>query len=247
MKNYLYLLANRLNLHRDLAFNKRWQYRKYFLKGNIRTLDVGGGGGPFTIQCLMNGNTVTLIDYDESKINSAIKKLQMTGFYDDSKIETIACDVRKYEPRNKFDQILLFEVLEHIKNDQKVLNKLSSFLKPGGRFLFSSPSDDYQMFYGERISSVEDGGHVRKGYSFLNIRKKMFTAGLKVTLVESYIGFFTQKSLALTRYISDNFASNIFVMVFFKLILLPFIYMDNLIFGYPNYCIFIIAEKIANE
>lgn len=45
IKTHLYLLANKLNLHMDLAFNKRWQYKKYLLKGNIRILDVGGGVG----------------------------------------------------------------------------------------------------------------------------------------------------------------------------------------------------------
>ena len=42
IETHLYLLVNKLNLHRDLAFNKRWRYKKFFLEGNIRTLDVVG-------------------------------------------------------------------------------------------------------------------------------------------------------------------------------------------------------------
>ncbi|MBT9175132.1 MAG: tRNA 5-carboxymethoxyuridine methyltransferase [candidate division WS2 bacterium] len=243
IKAYLYLLANKLNLHRDLAFNKRWLYKKYFLKGNIRTLDVGGGGGPFTIQCLKNGNIVTLIDLNRLNIDRAIKKIKMMGFCDYSKIEAIACDVRKYETENKFDQIILFEVLEHIKDDQEVLDKLSFLLRPGGQPLFSSPSDNYPMFYGEKISLIEDGGHIRKGYSFDDIERKIASAGLKVILKESYIGYFTQKSLALTRYISDKLASSILIMIPLKLVLLPFTYLDKFASQYPNYSIFIIAKK----
>lgn len=242
-KNYLYILADNLNLQRDLAFNKRWRYKKYFLKGNVRTLDVGGGGGPFTIQCLKNGNTVTLIDSNEFNIDKAVKKINLMGFCGRSRIEAIACDIRKYETENKFDQIILFEVLEHIKDDQEVLNKLSSLLKPEGQLLFSSPSSDYPMFYGEKISSIEDGGHVRKGYSLDDIETKMASAGLRVILRESYIGYFTQKGLAFTRYMSDNLLSNVYVMAFLKLILLPFTYLDNLIPGYPDYCVFVIAKK----
>ena len=128
-KNYLYILADRFGLHRDLAFNKRWRYKKYFLKGNIRTLDVGGGSGPFTIQCLKNGNTVTLVDSNKLNINKAVKKLNSMGFSDHPKIEAAACDIRKYETENKYDQIILFEVLEHIKDDVAVLNKLSFLLR----------------------------------------------------------------------------------------------------------------------
>jgi 2-polyprenyl-3-methyl-5-hydroxy-6-metoxy-1,4-benzoquinol methylase len=232
-----------LNLHRDLAFSQRWKYRKYFLKGQWHTLDVGGGGGPFTGQALKNGNTVTLIDLDQSKIDKAMRRLNNLGFSDCEKIKGVACDIRKYETENKFDQIILFEVLEHIKNDQEVLNRLSSFLKPGGQLLFSSPRDDYHLFYGERVSATEDGGHVRKGYAPEGIREKMRLAGLKVIFMESYIGFFTQKSLALTRYISDNFISHIYMLAFLKLILFPLTYLDKLVPDYPDYCLFVIAKK----
>ncbi|MBU4478994.1 MAG: class I SAM-dependent methyltransferase [Candidatus Omnitrophica bacterium] len=242
-KDYLYLLADKLNLHRDLAFNKRWRYKKYFLKGNKRTLDVGGGGGPFTIQCLKNGNTVTLVDSNKLNIDKAAKKINLMGFCGQPKIEAVACDIRKYKTEYKFDQIILFEVLEHIKADQEVLDKLSSLLKPDGQLLFSSPSDNYPVFYGEKISSVENGGHVRKGYSFGDIERKMALAGLKVVFRESFIGYFTQKSLALTRYMSDKFASSILIAASLKLILLPFTYLDKFAPGYPDYCIFVIAKK----
>ncbi|MFH1702699.1 MAG: class I SAM-dependent methyltransferase [Nitrospirota bacterium] len=243
IKAYLCLLANKLNLHRDLAFNKRWRYKKYFLKGNIRTLDVGGGGGPFTIQCLKNGNIVTLIDLNRQNIDRALLKIEMVGFLDPKRIEAIACDIKEYETENKFDQIILFEVLEHIKDDQEVLDKLYFLLKSSGQLLFSSPSDNYPMFYGEKISPIEDGGHVRKGYSFDDIERKMVSAGLKVILKESYIGYFTQKTLALIRYISDKLTSTILIMIPLKLILSPLTYLDKFVSHYPDYCIFVIAKK----
>ena len=164
-------------------------------------------------------------------------------FCNHSKIEAIACDIRKYETEVKFDQIILFEVLEHIEGDQEVLDKLSSLLKPGGQLLFSSPSDNYPMFYGEKISPIEDGGHVRKGYSFDDIERKMVSAGLKVISKESYIGYFTQKSLALIRYISDKLTSSILLTIPLKLILLPLTYLDKFVSPYPDYCIFVIAKK----
>lgn len=167
----------------------------------------------------------------------------MMGFYDHSKIEAVACDIRKYETENKFDQIILFEVLEHIKNDQEVLDKLYFLLKAGGQLLFSSPSDNYPMFYGEKISPIEDGWHVRKGYSFDDIERKMASAGFKIILKESYIGYFTQKSLALIRYISDRLTSSILITIPLKLILLPLTYLDKFVSHYPDYCIFVIAKK----
>ncbi|MCX7107418.1 MAG: class I SAM-dependent methyltransferase [Methylococcales bacterium] len=40
----------------------------------------------------------------------------------------------------QFDVICVFDVLEHIENDREVLEKWSSWLKPGGTFLLSVPA-----------------------------------------------------------------------------------------------------------
>ncbi|GEM_PF-2185445 len=245
LKNYFYCRLDSLNLHRDLAFSKRWRYRKFFCKGNIRTLDVGGGGGPFTAQCLKNGNSVTLVDLDGAKIDKALKKLKALGFLDPARIKAVTGDIREYETEDKFEQILLLEVLEHIQNDQALLNKLASFLKPRGRLIISSPTDNFPSFYGEKVSCAEDGGHVRKGYSFRDIQEKIQRSGLKVIFMESYIGYFTQKGLAFSRYLSDHFTANLCLAVFLKILLLPFSWLDKLAHSYPDYCLFVIAQKDA--
>lgn len=43
-------------------------------------------------------------------------------------------------PDNSFDTIICFQVIEHIKNDNKLLNEIKRVLKPGGNLLLSTPN-----------------------------------------------------------------------------------------------------------
>ena len=59
-------------------------------------------------------------------------------------------------PKNSFDYLLAFEVLEHIEEDQKVLREWLEYLKPGGLVISSVPA--HQRKYSR---SDEIVGHVR--------------------------------------------------------------------------------------
>ena len=74
------------------------------------------------------------IDYDKKKINHAKKYVKKTEF--------INGDITKQDKRlnNKFDTIIMLEVLEHIKDDNKTLQNIHKMLKRGGKLIITVPN-----------------------------------------------------------------------------------------------------------
>ncbi len=69
---------------------------------------------------------------------------------------------------NFFDIIVSFDVLEHIKEDQKAVKEILRVLKPGGSFVFTVPA--YNFIY---------SGHDKKLNHFRRYNKKTITNLLK--------------------------------------------------------------------
>lgn len=103
-----------------------------------------------------------------------------------------------------FDQIICLETIEHVGDDQGLVRNLSSMLKPGGRLLLSTPFDRHHPLYTEdpHPSPVEDGSHVRYGYSQERLREIASAAGLRVDSESFVSGVISQKLTDLMRRLS---------------------------------------------
>lgn len=83
-------------------------------------------------------------------------------------------------PREAFDYLFAFEVLEHIEADLDVLSTWATHLKPGGRLLISVPA--HQRKYGRSDELV---GHVRR-YEKAQLRELLERAGFKDVEIINY-------------------------------------------------------------
>jgi len=71
-----------------------------------------------------------------------------------------------------FDFVVCTEVIEHLNDDSQLMRLLARSCRPGGTLLLTTPSrefvhhfkDDYPEFF-VPVTGVEDGGHVRDGYT----------------------------------------------------------------------------------
>jgi len=54
---------------------------------------------------------------------------------------------------------------------------LAVLLKPGGAILLTAPFRHHRPLWGERVSEIEDGGHVRWGYTHAEIRDLLEPCG----------------------------------------------------------------------
>ena len=75
--------------------------------------------------------------------------------------------------KESFDLIYSIEVMEHIKEDRKLLELIYQWLKPGGNFIFQTP----YHFQQKPDWTDHEFGHVRNGYSeqtFENLNNGLF-------------------------------------------------------------------------
>lgn len=95
-----------------------------------------------------------------------------------------------------FDIILFLDVLEHIKDDQSVIDEAKRVLKKGGTILITSPG--LSFIWSEHDTKQ---GHKRR-YTRRAIRKLAKTASLKDEFV-SYFNFFLSPPIILIRLLSN--------------------------------------------
>ncbi len=97
-----------------------------YKKGKI--LDVGCGEGGFSIWLARKGNYVTAIDILESNVATQ-----------DPNIKFIRMDALKINWINKYDTILLMEIVEHIVNINLLIYLCLQALAPKGKLLITTP------------------------------------------------------------------------------------------------------------
>ncbi len=127
----------------DYLLNKKL---KNFSKKR-KILDIGCGTGT-ELNVLKKYGQVTALDMDITALN-IIKKENCNIV--EGNIENIEL------AKENYDCICCFDILEHINNDEKVLKKIYSALKPGGYLLFTVPAFGYLFSTHDKYS-----GHIRR-------------------------------------------------------------------------------------
>jgi 2-polyprenyl-3-methyl-5-hydroxy-6-metoxy-1,4-benzoquinol methylase len=80
-------------------------------------------------------------------------------------------DVRRLDERldlaEQFDVAICCECIEHILDDVKLMQDIARCLKPEGVLLLTTPNLSFKpMAYdNEKLSTGDNGGHVRRGYA----------------------------------------------------------------------------------
>ena len=109
---------------------------KRFLKNDI--LEVGAGFGSFTRGYMRNFHSITLTDTDDNSFN-LLKK----NFLHDQNVNIIKSSIKDIE--KKFDTIIYFNVLEHIKEDISEIKSALKKLNKGGHLIILVPA--HQKMY----------------------------------------------------------------------------------------------------
>ena len=101
---------------------------------NLKILDVGCGGGIICEPLARLGAKVTGIDF----VPNNIKAAKIHSKKNKLKIKYINKDIEKSKLDEKFDIILMFEVLEHLDNWKKTIKNIKKNLNKNGLIIIST-------------------------------------------------------------------------------------------------------------
>lgn len=189
-------------IHGDAMVLDRWRWlRRHLLptKDREKLLDAGCGSGAFTIYAGKIGYEACGLSWDERNQQVAAERAALCKV--DNNTNFVIQDLRKLEERpefhNQFDVIISFENIEHIIDDVKLMKNLAACLKPGGRLLLTTPNFYFRSVgagdHGPFKKEIEDGAHVRRGYSSAMLHELCDLSGLKCEEISYCSGFLSQK------------------------------------------------------
>jgi SAM-dependent methyltransferase len=237
-------------IHGDPLQFDRWRWLSKRLpptRNGEKLIDIGCGSGAFTIGAALSGYEAVGLSWDEQN--------QLLGTERAKLCKAVAVsfpiqDVRllggNSEFIGKFEVAICFENIEHILDDNKLLRDIHSCLKPGGLLLLTTPNYFYRAI--TRVDNgpfleIEDGGHVRRGYTRTMLLELCDNNGFMVEEFSFCSGFFSQKITTLIRCLNKW---PIFAWaVTFPLRILPLIF-DRLIANlanWPDFSICLVAYK----
>jgi SAM-dependent methyltransferase len=171
-------------LHGDPCVTDRWRFAsRHLAGGDLRTLDAGAGNGGFAMMAAARGNEVVGLSFDVHEMTDATRRAEVARL---PGIRFRIGDLRELDQFSgdlgTFDQILCLEVIEHLNEDELLIQRLARLLRPGGRLILSTPTADHRPLLAEAVSPTENGGHVRWGYTRDRVAEIFDSAGL--TLID---------------------------------------------------------------
>ncbi len=191
----------------DTMVFDRWQWLRRRLpltaSGAMSVIDVGCGSGAFTLGAARRGYRAVGLSWDERNQAIAMSRARILRLSD---VTFPICDVRclsEYsELKCRFDVAICTEHIEHVIDDKKLLIDIYACLKPGGRLLLTTPNFFYHpMARSERgpFHEIEDGAHVRRGYSASMLMELCREAGFFVEEIGHVSHTFSQLATRLHR------------------------------------------------
>lgn len=158
----------------------------------IDVLDAGSGFGQYTYHVVRRYPEVRVsaVDVKTQYLEDCRSFFREVGL--DDRVRWLEGDLTSEDPQ-PFDReegyafILSVDVMEHIEDDQFVLDRFARLLEPGGYLLVNTPSSEG----GSDAASTEEAGfideHARPGYDPEVLRERLENAGLR--RVESRFGY----------------------------------------------------------
>ena len=164
----------------DAAKNwRKYQFKNILKYINSSVLEIGPGTGNNVQYYKNRASQITLLETNKNLANSLKSK-----FDEDKKIIVLNTDIHIQE--KTFDTIMYMDVLEHIEDDKKEVNKAFKHLNSGGNLIFFVPA--YQFLYSDFDKSI---GHIKRYNKqfFLSFKENENISIVELKYFDS-IGFF---------------------------------------------------------
>lgn len=178
MRRILYFLM-------DLLLLRTWHVKKTLkaiyreMNGRRHILDAGSGLGQYSWRMSRMNNEWIIkgVDIDSEQVEDCNSFFSKAGA--SHRVSFKTADLSQYKEPDSYDLILSVDVMEHIREDEKVFRNFHDSLKNNGFLLISTPSDmgGSDVHDGDDKSFIDE--HVRNGYSVNEIISKLSEAGFR--------------------------------------------------------------------
>ena len=186
-KNY-YTKKMRQDLYQELfeVENNHWwhQHKRKLVHQLIskylgrpgKVLDVGAGTGKILSELKNKGWQIKGVDGEKEAVRWAKKRGVIIKQH----------DLTKKLPfkDTSFDLVVSLDVLEHIKDDQKLMQEMKRVVKPGGLIVVTVPAYQWLYSYWDKML-----GHFRR-YLKGDLEKLCLKVKLKLVFISYYSSFF---------------------------------------------------------
>lgn len=168
----------------DLHVRNRASLSRYWKIGSRDVLDAGSGNGYFSWLAYRSGANVIALNFEDDQVDKAQEFLVSFRKANPERLHFEQYNLYDLtEDNRRFDEIICYEVLEHIKNDQQVLKAFYKVLRPGGVLHLCCPNRLHPRHQAEVLDLEETGGHVRPGYTEDDYREILEPIGFEIQRV----------------------------------------------------------------
>jgi SAM-dependent methyltransferase len=170
----------------DLHTRNRAVLSRFWKSGRRDVLDAGSGNGYFAWLAYKSGARVVALNFDVQQVQKANEFLIDYKKADPARLQIEQRNLYDLENEVRiFDEIICFEVLEHLKDDERVVRQFYRILRPGGLLHVCCPYARHGRHQAEVLDRHETGGHVRAGYTREDYRRLLEPVGFSI---EEFVG-----------------------------------------------------------
>ena len=151
-----------------------------------RVLELGSGIGNITQLLIRNREFLMALEKSDSQIFYLLQRIPRSSIF-----EVFRCDIENEEldrfKKFKFESAICINVLEHIEDDKKVLEKIHGVIESNGRLVLIVPA--YKWLFSNFDSAL---GHFRR-YTKESMQILLKNAGFKIEKIECFscLGIFS--------------------------------------------------------
>jgi ubiquinone/menaquinone biosynthesis C-methylase UbiE len=152
-----------------------WALRRFFPQARS-LMEIGVGTG-FVMRAVRGALPEACLSASDVYVEGLRFAAQRLG----DSVELLQMDARRIPFRDEFQVMCLFDVLEHIQDDEGVMKELSLVLNPGGGLMITVPQ--HMFLWGP----FDEAGYHKRRYGVRELEDKVKAAGFEVVFKTSFV------------------------------------------------------------